>query len=172
MQLNRIIWIFWDWGRAASRQPLWSFQRQEKTEGLCQEKHWGMSKFMLGQMQCWGVSHDLEQVSLLFVFPVRKIFVCSSRERHILSLLGHNWKESKCYANNDFHCLLFFFFSLLMLCNALAGKWWWGPSAFDPGGERPPGWAPPRNRRRGRGECQRRRQRGRLTWSLNRQHML
>lgn len=90
-QLDRIIWsrLWGHLGRAVWRRSLWSFQRQEKTEGLCQEKHWGMSKFTSGQMQCWGISHDLEHVSSLFVFPVRKICVSRSRERRILSLVRH-----------------------------------------------------------------------------------
>ncbi len=39
-------------------------------------------KVHVGLNAVLGVLHDLKQVSQMFVFPVRKIFVSSSRKRH------------------------------------------------------------------------------------------
>lgn len=81
-EFHRIVWGGppGDWRGAARRQqPRFSFPRPEKTEGLCQEKHWGVSKFTPGQMQRWDVYRmTWGRNSPLCVFPAGKIFVSSS----------------------------------------------------------------------------------------------
>lgn len=95
--------------------------------------------------------------------------VSFSRQRNIHLPVWHMWNSQGRRRKTPI-CLFVILFSPGP--PKTAGVWLEGRGAFVPGREKASGWPPPRDRWRGRGRFQRRRQRGGPTSSPNWQHVL